>query len=348
MTSASTLSTPPTACVPIDHYSAVHLAASTARSLAEQCRLPGAMPDQAAVIASELASNLDKHAHGGTLYIHPLPLGGGLEILAADRGPGMPELQRCLTDGYTTTGTMGAGLGAVTRIAADFTIRTDAEMGTLSCARLTLPEQPQAARQAVGLVCVPAEREQHCGDACAIVDTDSNTDSDTHRARTAIVIDGLGHGPHAAEAAQTALRCFHTVVDRPLTDILTAIHRSLRRTRGAAVGVLRLGPEQAEYCGIGNVRAVAISPQQVHHRLTGQPGVVGWNIPAPQSHRFPLPPGTTAVLHSDGIDGRWTHTPSRFLSRLPPSLLAGAVVHHHRSTRDDAAVLAAMPHPRHS
>ncbi|MGW7090198.1 SpoIIE family protein phosphatase [Streptomyces sp. NPDC054871] len=334
------LPTSATACVPIDHYSAVHLAASTARSLAEQCGLPGAMPDQAAVIASELASNLDKHAHGGSLYIHPLPLGGGLEILAADRGPGMPELQRCLTDGYTTTGTMGAGLGAVTRIATDFTIRTDAEMGTLSCARLAPPERSQTARQAVGLVCVPAGREQHCGDACAIIDTDS--------VRTAIVIDGLGHGPHAAEAAQIALRSFHTVVDRPLTHILTAIHRSLRRTRGAAVGALRLGQEEGEYCGIGNVRAVAVSPHQVRHRLTGQPGVVGWNIPTPQTHRFPLPPGTTAVLHSDGIDNRWTHTPPRFMLRLPPSLLAGAVAHHHRSTRDDAAVLAVMPRPRHS
>ncbi|MFF1379693.1 SpoIIE family protein phosphatase [Streptomyces sp. NPDC058308] len=251
----------------------------------------------------------------------------------------MPELQRCLTDGYTTTGTMGAGLGAVARIATDFIIRTDAEMGTLSCARLALP-RPRAARQAVGLVCVPADREQQCGDACAIVDTDG--------ARTAIVIDGLGHGPHAAEAAQTALRSFHTVVDRPLPEILTGIHRSLRRTRGAAVGVLRLRPERAEYCGIGNVRAAAISPHQVHHRLTGQPGVVGWNIPAPQSHCFPLTPGTTAVLHSDGIDSRWTHTPPPFMLRLPPSLLAGAVAHNHRSTRDDAAVLAAMPHPRHS
>ncbi|WP_344646311.1 SpoIIE family protein phosphatase [Streptomyces durmitorensis] len=298
------------------------------------------MPDQAAVLASELASNLDKHARGGTLYIRPLPLGGGLEILAADRGPGMPEIERCLTDGYTTTGTMGAGLGAVTRIATHFTIRTDAEMGTLACARLALPEQPQAARQPAGLICVPADREQHCGDACAIIDAD--------RTRTMIVIDGLGHGPHAAEAAQTALRSFHAVVDRPLTHILTALHRSLRRTRGAAVGILRLGAEKAEYCGIGNVRAVAISPHQVHHRLTGQPGVVGWNIPAPQSHRFPLAPGTTAVLHSDGIDSRWTHVPPHFLLRLPPSLLAGAVAHHHRSTRDDAAVLAALPHPRHS
>ncbi|MFE9399390.1 SpoIIE family protein phosphatase [Streptomyces flavidovirens] len=325
--------------MPIDHYSAVHLAAATTRSIAEQCRLPGAMPDQAAVIASELASNLTKHARDGALYIQPLPLGGGLEILAADRGPGMPELQRCLTDGYTTTGTMGAGLGAVTRIATDFTIRTDAETGTLASARIALPDRAQAARQEVGLVCVPADREQYCGDACAVVDTDE--------VRTAIVIDGLGHGPHAAEAAQTALRSFHAVVDRPLTHILTAIHRSLRRTRGAAVGILRLGAERAEYCGVGNIRAVALSAQQVHHRLTGQPGVVGWNLPAPQSHYFPLGTGTTAMLHSDGIDSRWTHAPSRFLLRLPPSLLVGAVAHGHRSTRDDAAVLAARPHQRH-
>ncbi|WP_308296318.1 SpoIIE family protein phosphatase [Streptomyces sp. ISL-96] len=327
---------PATAFVRIDHYSAVQLAAQTARSFAEQRQLPGAMPDQAAVLASELASNLDKHARDGALYIQPLPLGTGLEILAADRGPGMPELQRCLADGYTTTGTLGAGLGAVSRIATDFTIRTQVGVGTLVCARLAVPDQSQPVCQGAGFLCLPAGGEQECGDAGAIAEIDD--------VRTAIVIDGLGHGPHAAEAAQIALRSFHTAADQPLPQILTTLHRALRHSRGAAVGLLRLHAQQAQHCGIGNVRALGFSPRGVDHRLTGQPGIVGWKMPTPQTHTIPLAPGTTVVLHSDGINAQWAHAPSPFMLRLPPPLLAAAVAHGHRFSHDDATVLAVRAH----
>ncbi|MER6216174.1 hypothetical protein [Streptomyces sp. NPDC001674] len=327
---------PATRRVRIDHHSAVHDAAETARSLARECGLPGAMPDQAAVLASELAGNLDKHAVDGSLYLQPLPLGGGLEILAADRGPGMAELERCLTDGYTTKGTLGAGLGAVRRIATDLTISTRAGTGTLICARLTLPDAREAARQAVGLLSLPAANEDDCGDAAAVTDLGGP--------RTAAVVDGLGHGPDASEAAQAAVRTFRTHAERPLTEIMTAMHRTLRHTRGAAVGLLRLAAAEAEYCGVGNVRAVAIGPDEVHHRLTGQPGTVGWRMPTPRTHGFPLSgAAATVVLHSDGIDLRWAHTPPPRLLRLPAPLLAAALVHGYHRTRDDATVVAAQP-----
>ncbi|WP_307821826.1 SpoIIE family protein phosphatase [Streptomyces coffeae] len=324
----------PTAAVRVDHHSAVQLAAVTARGVARDCGLPGALPDQAAVIASELASNLDKHASDGTLYIQPTPLGAGVEILAADRGPGMPELERCLTDGYTTAGTLGVGLGAVSRMATHFTIRTgtDAGGGTWACARLTPPGDRETALQDVGSVCLAVEGEEDCGDARAVVQTGET--------RTAAVLDGLGHGSRAAEAAQVALRSFLADPGRPLPDLLTAMNRALRRTRGAAVGLLRLRPESADYCGIGNVRALTLSHTGVHHRLTGQPGVVGWSMPTPRTHGFPVPPGATVVLYSDGIDCRWAREPSPSLLRLPPSLLSAALAHGHRRLRDDATVLA--------
>ncbi|MDK1471966.1 SpoIIE family protein phosphatase [Streptomyces sp. 549] len=330
-----TRTTSPTVQVRIDHSSAVHVAASAARALAERCALPGALPHKAAVLASELATNIDKHAKDGTLYLRRLPLGGGLEITAVDRGPGIPDVAAAFTDGYTTTATLGSGLGAIRRMATDFTLRTESGTGTLACARLSPPEQAAAARQELGAVCLPAEAEEHCGDACAAADTGDS--------RTVIVVDGLGHGPQAAEAAQCALRAFHRVPESTLPDILTTVHRSLRHTRGAAAGVLRLRAGQAEYAGIGNVRALVLTRTEARHRLTGQPGVLGLTMPAPRVHRIPLTPDSTAVLHSDGICPRWAHLPSPFLLRLPPSLLAAAVAHGHRRTRDDATVLTVRP-----
>ncbi|MFG2193266.1 SpoIIE family protein phosphatase [Streptomyces sp. NPDC048639] len=328
---------PPTVQVRVDHHSAVHLAAASARGVAQQCGMPGALPDQAAVIASELASNLHKHARDGTLYVQPLPLGEGLEILTADRGPGIPEIERCMSDGYTTSGTLGAGLGAVSRIATVFTIRSrageDSDAGTLVCARLTPPGGREAAQQSIGALCLPVEGEEECGDACAVVDTGES--------RTATVVDGLGHGTDAAHAARTALQTFHSSPERPLPELLAAMHRALRHTRGAAVGVLRLHDRQADYCGIGNVRVVTLSGRQVDHRMGGQPGIVGWSMPSPQVRRLPLPSGATAVLHSDGVDARWAHASPLHLLRLPPPLLSAALVHGHRRSRDDATVLTA-------
>ncbi|MFH8347830.1 SpoIIE family protein phosphatase [Streptomyces sp. NPDC018045] len=328
----------PTAYIPVDHYSAVHLAAQAARSVAQRCGLQGALPDQAAVIASELGSNLAKHAVDGALYVQALPLGNGVEILAADRGPGMREFQRCLADGYTTTDTLGAGIGGVNRIATSFTVRTHEPGGTVACARLTPPEDTDAGRRTIGAVCLPAEREEVSGDACAVTETEQGL--------TAIVVDGLGHGPEAAEAAQLALRTFARVPDQPLPALLTTVHRALRRSRGAAVGLLRLHAGRAQYCGVGNVRCLTLTQQDVQNRLTGQPGVAGLEMPQPLVRDLPWEPRFTALLHTDGIDHRWAYSPPPFLIRLPAPLLATALVHGHRRSRDDGTVFAANLHQR--
>ncbi|GAA1534703.1 SpoIIE family protein phosphatase [Streptomyces albidochromogenes] len=324
--------TSPTTLVPSDHHRAVQLAAATSRAHALQAGLPGSVADQAAALASELAGHLAQHAKDGAHYIQPLPTGSGPEILAADHGPGTAPLQRCLADGPATPGPLGAGLGTACGIAAELMVRTQAHVATLICARFALSRQPRPAGQDAGLICLPADGETNCGDAGAI--------AEDHRMRTAIVIDGLGHGPSAAEAAQAALHAFHRQANRPLPDLLQALHQELRHTRGAAVALLRLHHDHADYCSVGNIRALALSPRGVDHHLTGQPGIVGWKIPTPRAHRIPLSPNTTAVLHSDGVDRHWSHAPSRFMLHLPPPLLAAAIAHGHRRSHDDATVLA--------
>ncbi|MFI5803926.1 SpoIIE family protein phosphatase [Streptomyces sp. NPDC051561] len=320
--------------VRIDHYSAVHLAAATARRIALDSALPGSLPDRAAVLASELASNIAKHAQEGSVFVQPLPLRAGLEILAADRGPGIPDLGAALTDGFTTTGTLGSGLGAVRRIASEFTLRTRPGLGTLICARITAPGARPAPGPDLAALCLPVESEERCGDGWAVSDTETGQ-------RTVLVVDGLGHGPPAAEATEAALRAFHRDPSLPLPTLMTALHRALRHTRGAAVGLLRLRPGgDAEHCSIGNVRTQVVGFDGVRSRLTGVPGVVGWNMPLPRVQRVAVPPGSTLVLHSDGIDNRWTHDAAPFLLRLPPPLLVASLAHDFRRSRDDATVLA--------
>lgn len=316
--------------ITVDHVSAVHAAAQAARAVALEVGLPAALPDKAAVIASELASNLDKHAESGVIYVHPLLAGVGMEIIAADRGPGMAHLDLCLTDGHTTTGTLGVGLGAIRRMAGEFLIHTAPGAGTLVSARLPAPE---AQALSLGHLCLPADGENTSGDSVAAAATADGC--------TLLVVDALGHGPDAAWTADVATEVFHRDPDRPLEAMLAELHRMLRHTRGAVAAALRVRSGRAEFRGVGNINAVVVGAAGPRHLLS-QPGVLGLRSINPARTELALGQDDTVVLHTDGIDASWV------LSTvggpiLPAPLLAAHLVHHHRVPRDDAGVLVVQP-----
>ncbi|WP_428955995.1 ATP-binding protein [Streptomyces sp. cg35] len=319
-----------TAHVVVDHASAVHHAATLARDAARAGGLGGTTAERAAVLTSELAGNLLRHAVGGAVYVQRHPQGDGLDVVAVDRGPGMASPDRAMVDGYSTAGTLGSGMGAARRLADELTLRTLPGVGTLICARFHAPGAAPP-RADVGLVCLPLRGEERCGDSAAVADAPGG--------RTAVVVDGLGHGAEAAEASAAAVGVFREGPERPLPELLAAMDRALRSGRGAAVGLLRLRPGTVEHCGIGNVRLLLVGHDGVGSRATGQPGVVGWNMPRPLPRSLPMPEECAAVLHSDGIGARWADTATPFLLGLPPRLLAAALGHGYRSARDDATAL---------
>ncbi|WP_369212819.1 SpoIIE family protein phosphatase [Streptomyces flavofungini] len=337
----TTLATSETLHVPIDHHSAVQTAADRARELAQVCGMPGALPDQAAVLASELASNISKHARNGAVFLQQSPLGRrspldtaldtGLDIVAVDNGPGIADIALSLTDGYSTTKTMGAGLGAVRRIASDFTLRSAAGRGTSVHARLAGPGGAKP-RADIGALCLPAAGERTSGDGYAVVADDTSL--------TGLVVDGLGHGPDAAAVSLRAMRTFLACADAPLPEIIEALHSALRHTRGAAASLVRVGAGHAEFCGVGNIRAAVLSSYGVARQLTGQPGIVGYNLPVPRVQHLDVSGHTGLVLCTDGIDHRWARDPDPAQLNLPPVLLAASLAHTYRLRRDDATVLA--------
>ncbi|MET7640795.1 SpoIIE family protein phosphatase [Streptomyces sp. NPDC005438] len=322
---------PATVQIRIDHHSAVHIAATQARGLGERLGLTGARPDQAATVASELATNLDKYGREGIVYLQPLPLGEGLEILAVDRGPGMSDPGLCLTDGYTTSGTLGTGLGAVRRIASDFRMHSRPRAGTVTVARVGAPSAVPP--RGVGAICVPADGEEACGDGY-LVREDGPT-------RTVALVDGLGHGPDAARATRQGLRAFaEGDPELGLSAVLESMHRAMRHTRGAAVGVLRQRAGELEFCAVGNVRLCVMSGSGAERRMEARPGIVGWNMPTPHTRGTALGVEQMAVIHSDGIEARWTRDTSPLLWESWPETLPAVLSHRHRRSRDDASAVA--------
>src|SRR5262245_7011930 len=104
----------PDVVVPVTETSRIGEARRAAARAAADSGLDRGRANDAAIVATELATNLVRHAGGGRLLIHVEP--SSIEMVAIDSGPGMADAERCLVDGYSTAGTAGTGLGAVQRL----------------------------------------------------------------------------------------------------------------------------------------------------------------------------------------------------------------------------------------
>ncbi len=90
--------------------------------------------DQTKIItaASELARNAIQHGGGGEVIIETIALQGrrGLRLAFADRGPGIADVARAMTDGYSTAGGLGLGLSGAKRLSHEFAIEAAPGTGT--------------------------------------------------------------------------------------------------------------------------------------------------------------------------------------------------------------------------
>jgi serine/threonine-protein kinase RsbT len=82
--------------------------------------------------ASELARNAFEHGGGGVAQVQLLTDGGrrGVRLICQDQGPGIPDVQTALRDGYTTGTGLGLGLGGARRLVNEFAIETAVGAGT--------------------------------------------------------------------------------------------------------------------------------------------------------------------------------------------------------------------------
>jgi len=82
--------------------------------------------------ASELARNVLEHGGGGEMTMERLrdPQRAGVRLVFVDRGPGIPDIEKALTNGYTTGGGLGLGLGGARRLCNEFAIETQPGHGT--------------------------------------------------------------------------------------------------------------------------------------------------------------------------------------------------------------------------
>lgn len=292
-----------------------------------------------AIVLTEIGTNLIKHANKGQIQIRPCASepGSGIEVLATDSGPGIANIERCLGDGYSTAGTQGTGLGAISRLADEFDIYSLPGHGTCLVARLF----PQASAAGcgtprsdftLGVVQVPMRGETECGDNWAV-----RSDED----RIILMLaDGLGHGPGAAEASRTAVAIVNRATYLAPARVLEQIHAALRSTRGAAVAVAQIDPDakQVRFAGAGNISSLVIGPSNVQHMISHN-GTVGHNVRRFQEFTYPWTRGSCIIMHSDGITTSWRLETYPGLVRRDPALIAATLLRDASRGRDDACIV---------
>ncbi len=115
------------------------------------------------------------------------------------------------------------------------------------------------------------------------------------------LVDALGHGKRAHDAAILATEYLSGHSDDDLAALMRELHERLRGTVGAVAALCRVFPESGDlHCvGIGNVAVRILGSGS--RRLVPRDGVVGYMMPSPVERRERLDPGDVLVLHSDGI-----------------------------------------------
>ena len=329
---------PVSTVIPIEDESSVGAARRSAAALSALAGLGETERGAFAVIVTEAATNLARHARDGVVVLRVVgnPPAAGVELLALDKSPGIRDIDRALSDGYSTTGTSGHGLGAMRRMASEFDIYSSPDCGTALLARVwpaSMGQHQTAGGFVDGVICVPLAGEWQCGDGWSLARTRDGVQ--------AAVVDGLGHGAEAARAADEALRIVRECQGCAPARVIEAAHGPLRATRGAAIAVAEIASSgrQLRFAGIGNISGSIISGDGARS-LASHNGTAGVALRSVHEFTYPWPADACLVMHSDGILTRARVDAYPGLATHHPALVAGILFRDFNRGRDDATVLA--------
>jgi anti-sigma regulatory factor (Ser/Thr protein kinase) len=321
----------------LDHPTHAAEARRFAVRQAEEIGMSESKSGAVAIAVTEIAGNVIKHAESGKILFEHIHHNGrnGLRVLAFDKGPGIADVTAALQDGFSTAGTNGNGLGAVRRLASYFDLYSVPGRGTCILAEFWSGKKPPDGQLlGVGAISIPLRGEPVCGDGWAIRRNGSGA--------WLLVVDGLGHGSFAADAAREAERAFAESGSESPAIILNDIHDALKKTRGAAAAIAYVNQEKQMLCfaGLGNISAT-LATAQTSRGIASHNGTLGHQMYRIQEFNLPWNEDSVLIMHSDGLSSRWDLSESRGIWSRHPSLIASVLYRDFAKERDDVTVLVA-------
>jgi anti-sigma regulatory factor (Ser/Thr protein kinase) len=320
-----------TECIPVTDQSSVGEVRRTALAVGQRLEFDERRAGELALLATEVSRNVLIHGGGGEVIVAGMKDQGKhlARILALDKGPGIASLPDAMADGFSTSGTMGGGLGAMKRIASGLEVFSG-PAGTIVL--LEIGESRQMDDLEVAGFAVPYPGERACGDGWMI--------HRTPQKMVVLLVDGIGHGLGAAAAAFEAINAFKLCAELGPGEILPRLHDALRKTRGAVAAVAEIRPSEnvVIYSGVGNIAASVIEFKG-SRSLVSHNGTLGSAAPKIQEFRTEWSRTSTLVMHSDGLQTRWDLSAYAGLASRHPALIGGALLRDFRRHRDDASVV---------
>ena len=326
---------PESVVVLINSESEVGEARRAAARITSEAGLSDSDAGSIALVVTEAATNIARYGGSGRIILSNLRprQRDMIEMIAVDKGAGIGDMSRALSDGFSTGGTPGKGLGAIRRMAAEFDLWSGVNQGTALVARVPISKAKSSPpAMSCGVVCKSIASERVCGDAWIIENIPDGV--------LIAVADGLGHGHEAAIAADYALSVVRRRRAASLSEIFDYANRALRPTRGAALQVARINnrDQTITSIGVGNI-STSVSSHSASKSLPCQPGIVGHQMPRTREVTVPFTSESLLVMHSDGISSRWNLDAYPGLRARDPAITAAILYRDFARGRDDATMV---------
>jgi anti-sigma regulatory factor (Ser/Thr protein kinase) len=314
-----------------------------ARQFAASLGFPGPHCEEIGLVVTELASNVIRHASGGTIRLGEIngEERRGIEVQSVDTGPGISNVEDAITDGYSTAGSLGLGLGIVNRLMDELEMFSGAAGGLhVICRRWVRPGPSPILLP--GLVFGAATRSYrrlpHNGDVFVF--------KQWERRALMGVIDGLGHGQFAQRASQTARQYIEQHYDQPLDSLFRGVGRACRATRGVVMALARFdfARQILTAASVGNVEVRLVGSSKPFNLIVRR-GIIGMNAPNPVPCEHPWTAASLLIMHSDGVRTRWDWSDFRDLLRESPATIARQMLVQLGKPDDDATVAIARSAP---
>lgn len=326
----------------VSRYADLIVARRTAKQMAMEIGFDPASQEQIVLVVSELTSNLIKYAGRGVIDLQAISEAGraGIRIASHDRGPGFDSGQ-ALADGFSSSGTLGIGLGAVRRMvdAMDIDTRQTEPTGAdIVCKKwlagpgLSAPHL-SGCPQDIGAVSRAKPGYEINGDAYLIK-------PDPLGNCLIAVIDGVGHGFPAHKAAQAARQFIESHAALAMPELFRGVEQACQGSSGVvmALAYFDRAAEMLTFASIGNIEAKIVGGGEKNSLLVRR-GILGRHAPAPIVCKQGYASGFGLVMHSDGVSSRWSWPEFAHFSDKPAQFVAEQMQRKLAKQNDDATLI---------
>jgi anti-sigma regulatory factor (Ser/Thr protein kinase) len=323
---------------PIYDEASVSAARQRVRETAQRFQLSKEISEKVALIASELTHNQLAHSKQGYFVVRPIERQHvkGLEVIAADIGPGIARPTHAIQDAIAPQSSLGTGLGAVCRLADEVEFDNRLLEGMCIVVR-NFEKRPPSQSCEIAIMGKPFPGEMISGDDAVFFHSESGV--------LAGVADGLGHGPEAREASNVAVEALSKNRQMDLDRIVFTLNQELGSTRGCAMSIARFNDSDRtlECASVGDVHCHLYNSRDAHF-FTSTPLVLGAAHsakPRIRTEKATVEPGSILVIFTDGLKSRTTLKGQLDVLRQPPIAIAEHLLETYRRPDDDALVLVA-------